>query len=289
MSYKPTRYGERGRRTECFAGEPTGYSRVGQLPGGFPAFPGMLPGPPRRFTGMPTPNMPTSIFPTHTRVGDVVTITGPFGGLAQGQVRIKFNGSRWLSPQMMGPATASVVVPAGARNGLCEVEINGRRTFGTNCIVDAGEIRGKHHRGAIYSRRAIGDDAPALRPQIAPRDTFTPAEPRFTARRVTTAIRVAPTVSERPGSPLVAEPPRPSTRHDNSLRRQIRQNLLRQRVQPSVVVNVQQPAPMVPPVVRAAADPLVLEPPPDELPLGLIAAAAAGALGFALLFGRKKS
>lgn len=93
--------------------------------------------------------MPTHIFPTHTRVGDVVTITGPFGGMTQGSVRVKFQGSNWLSPQMMGPGTASVVVPEGAENGVCEVEINGRRVFGTNCIVDAGTDRVGHpsHKG----------------------------------------------------------------------------------------------------------------------------------------------
>jgi hypothetical protein len=36
---------------------------------------------------------------------------------------------------------ASVVVPEGAENGLCEVEINGRRVFGTNCIVEKGTVR----------------------------------------------------------------------------------------------------------------------------------------------------
>lgn len=110
-------------------------------PGWHPGGPGGLPGPISRAAGPVGPTMPTSIFPTHTRVGDVVTITGPFGGLAQGQVRVRFRGTSWLSPQMMGPGTASVVVPRGAQTGLCEVEVNGRRTGGSNCIIDQGVDR----------------------------------------------------------------------------------------------------------------------------------------------------
>jgi hypothetical protein len=85
--------------------------------------------------------VPASIFPTHTRVGDVVNVTGPFGGLHQGQVRVKFQGTGWLSPQLMGPTMASVVVPQGAENGLCQIEIDGRRVFGTNCIIEKGTDR----------------------------------------------------------------------------------------------------------------------------------------------------
>ena len=171
MTYNPTRRGERGKGTELYRNEPTGYSRkgrnpqtgsplrirtaLGMLPGSsFPAFPGFLPGPPQRFEGAPTPTMPTSIFPTHTRVGDQVTISGPFGTFAQGQVRVKFEGTGWLSPQLLGPATASVIVPQGARNGLCEVEINGRRVFGTNCIVDAGTVKMGRHGGVYGSPSA---------------------------------------------------------------------------------------------------------------------------------------
>lgn len=116
------------------------YASLGQ-PGWFPGGPGGLPGPISRAAGPVGPTMPTSIFPTHTRVGDVVTITGPFGALGQGQVRVRFNGTSWLSPRMMGPATASVVVPAGAQTGVCEVEIGGRRVAGANCVIDRGTQR----------------------------------------------------------------------------------------------------------------------------------------------------
>lgn len=117
------------------------YRATGNLPGGFPGFPGMLPGPIAPHPGAPGPTVPANIFPTHTRVGDVVNVTGPFGGFGQGQVRVRFQGTSWLYPQIMGPTMASVVVPEGAQNGLCEIEINGRRVFGTNCIVDQGEVR----------------------------------------------------------------------------------------------------------------------------------------------------
>jgi hypothetical protein len=116
---------------------PTGIA----IPGHFPGGPGGLPGPISRAAGPVGPTMPASLFPTHTRVGDVVTVTGPFGGMMQGSVRVKFTGTSWLSPQMMGPATASVVVPQGARNGVCEIEVNGRRIYGTNCIIDQGVER----------------------------------------------------------------------------------------------------------------------------------------------------
>lgn len=128
MGYRATRPGERGLVAEPLP--------LAAIPGQWPGFPGGLPGPVSRAPGPIGPTMPTSIFPTHTRVGDVVTITGPFAGLVQGQVRIRFRGTSWLSPQIIGPATASVVVPEGAQNGLCEVEVNQRRVFGTNCIID---------------------------------------------------------------------------------------------------------------------------------------------------------
>ena len=307
MSYKSIRHGERGRRTEGFAHEPTGYATVGQIPGGFPGFPGMLPGPPSRHPGVPGPSMPTSIFPTHTRVGDVVTITGPFAGLIGGQVRVKFQGTGWMSPSMIGPATASIVVPPGAENGLCEVEINGRRVFGTNCIVDPGEARGLHH-GGVYGRRGpgrhrvfrrlramhgLGADAPALRPAIAVRDTFSPSEPRFRTRRVTRPAVVTPTASQTPAhADIVAKPQPPSTRHGVDLyRAQIRANMWKQRVAPpvKVVVNVEQPRPAVRPAIRAsAAEELLIEPPPEEVSTTTVAIIAAAGLGFLWLMGRKK-
>ena len=164
MSYRPEEHGERGLTAEPLP--------LSAGPGTFPGFPGGLPGPISRAPGPVGPNMPSSLFPTHTRVGDVVTVTGPFGGLAQGQVRVKFHGARWMSPQIIGPGTASVVVPRGARNGLCEIEVNGRRVWGTNCIVDKGvdrtgdpshkgrSVRSWRHDPAVpaYLR---GDDAPA--------------------------------------------------------------------------------------------------------------------------------
>lgn len=131
MSYSQTAPGERGRLTGLGL----------NIPGGFPGFPGGLPGPIAPHPGAPGPNVPGGLFPTHTRVGDVVNVTGPFGGFGQGQVRVKFQGTSWLYPQMMGPTMASVVVPNGAETGLCEIELNGRRIFGTNCVVEKGVER----------------------------------------------------------------------------------------------------------------------------------------------------
>lgn len=120
----------------------------------FPGFPGGLPGPvpAHRGPGPIGPTMGASLFPTHTRVGDVVNVTGPFAGLMQGQVRVKFQGAPWVYPSMQGPFSASVTVPPGAQNGLCEIEANGRRIFGTNCIVDQAPGRGVGRHGKLASR-----------------------------------------------------------------------------------------------------------------------------------------
>jgi hypothetical protein len=131
------------------------YVAVGLIPENIPvwAFPGMLPASPvpHRGTGPVGPTMGADIFPKHTRVGDVVNVTGPFAGLIQGQVRVKFEGGPWLSPTLMGPFSASVVVPEGAVTGVCEIEIDGRRVFGTNCVVDPGEVRAGRH-GGVFTR-----------------------------------------------------------------------------------------------------------------------------------------
>jgi hypothetical protein len=77
---------------------------------------------------------PTSVL----RWGDPVTVTGPFGGLFQGAVRVKFTGAPAMAPAILGPFQASVQVPEGAQTGECWVEINGRRTFGTQCVITPG-------------------------------------------------------------------------------------------------------------------------------------------------------
>jgi hypothetical protein len=140
VSYRRTANGERGLQVEPLP--------LSAVPGRFPGFPGGLPGPISRAPGPVGPTMPSSIFPTHASVGDVVTITGPFGTSVQGQVRVRFHGTSWRSPQIIGPGTASIVVPEGAKNGLCEVEIDGRRVFGTNCIILGRDVVGRpSHKG----------------------------------------------------------------------------------------------------------------------------------------------
>jgi len=87
--------------------------------------------------------MPTQLFPTsNLKPGDVVNVTGPFQGLFQGQVRVKFTGAPWQAPSMQGPFSASVRVPDGAETGECAVEINGQRVYGTQCsIVGPGNAK----------------------------------------------------------------------------------------------------------------------------------------------------
>jgi len=158
MSYHRNGAGDRGRLTEQYLAEPNGYHRERLTPTGglgappskfpFPGFPGGLPGPvPAHRGAVPVKFGGANIFPKQFRVGDVVDVTGPFAGLIQGQVRVKFTGTSWLSPVLQGPASASIVVPQGARTGLCEVEVNGRRVFGTNCVVDPGKRRVGGHGG----------------------------------------------------------------------------------------------------------------------------------------------
>lgn len=86
------------------------------------------------------PSVSYSMFPTNVRVGDPVTITGPFSGKAGHQIRVRFTGSQWLYPSMQTPVTGSVLVPASAQNGVCEIEVNGKRVWGGNCIVDRSNV-----------------------------------------------------------------------------------------------------------------------------------------------------
>jgi hypothetical protein len=80
--------------------------------------------------------MPAQLFPTNNlHWGDVVNVTGPFQGLFQGQVRVKFTGVPWQAPSMQGPFSASVTVPEGAETGECLIEINGSPAFGTQCSI----------------------------------------------------------------------------------------------------------------------------------------------------------
>ena len=105
------------------------YQPSGQLPPGPFPIPGMPGGAPMGpFSPAPIgPTMPVSIFPNSGRRGDPITIAGPFGGLGPtGQLRVKFAGSRWQYPNIIGAAQASVRVPRDAETGRVYVEINGR-------------------------------------------------------------------------------------------------------------------------------------------------------------------
>lgn len=96
--------------------------------------PGPVPPPPGGTVA--GPSMPAQLFPTdNLRWGDVVNVTGPFQGLFQGQVRVKFTGAPWHAPSMQGPFSASVRVPEGSETGECLIEIDGRRVFGTQCTI----------------------------------------------------------------------------------------------------------------------------------------------------------
>jgi hypothetical protein len=131
---------------------PVGGSPPPNIP--FFAFPGGLPGPvpAHRGEGPIGPTMAADIFPKHLRVGDVANVTGPFAGLIQGQVQVKFQGSSWLSPSMQGPFSASVLVPPDAQTGVCEIEINGRRVFGAQCIIDPAPGAGVGTHGKLARR-----------------------------------------------------------------------------------------------------------------------------------------
>lgn len=133
------------------------YFSTGAIPipafqsGGSPWGGGGLPGPvPIPKSGPMGPATPASLFPTsNLKWGDVVNVTGPFQGLFQGQVRVKFAGAPWQAPAITGPFSASVMVPKGAQTGICAIEINGRRVFGRQCTVQPSkqamprEMRGR--------------------------------------------------------------------------------------------------------------------------------------------------
>lgn len=116
---------------------------VGTFPGeGFP-FPGGLPGPTPGpgAPGIPVPpppTMPAGIFPTNAKWGDVLNITGPFAGLHQGQVVVRFAGASGVAPALTSAFGGSVVVPRGAETGACQIVVNGRTVFGTNCVISKG-------------------------------------------------------------------------------------------------------------------------------------------------------
>lgn len=88
----------------------------------------------------PGPTAPaTGMFPTNFKPGDVVMVSGNFGGVSQGQVRVKVEGAPWMAPMIMGPFQASFVVPEGAQTGACQIEINGQIVFGSQCTVSSPE------------------------------------------------------------------------------------------------------------------------------------------------------
>lgn len=113
--------------------------------------PGPVPPPPSGTVA--GPSMPAQLFPTSNLYwGDVVNVTGPFQGLHQGQVRVKFTGATWQAPVMQGPFSASVRVPEGAETGECLIEINGSRAFGTQCSISP--------RTGSYGQRAVPRSGP---------------------------------------------------------------------------------------------------------------------------------
>lgn len=107
----------------------------------FPGFPGGLPGAtpgpgaPGIPPGTPVPATPAALFPTNVSWGDVVNVTGPFAGLHQGQVRVKFAGVPYQAVALTSGYGGSVVVPDGAQTGACMIEVNGRTVFSANCVV----------------------------------------------------------------------------------------------------------------------------------------------------------
>jgi hypothetical protein len=103
-----------------------------------------------------------SIFPTSLRWGDVAMISGSFQGISQGQIRVKFQGAPWQAPALLGPFSASVVVPDGSETGLCAVEVDGRQVFGANCVITpastvGGQVMRPREHKAIESWKNYGE------------------------------------------------------------------------------------------------------------------------------------
>ncbi len=194
-------------RTSLGAG-PIPFHQSGAAPFGMP-MPIQAPGP-----GIPGPTMPSSIYPTtNLRWGDPVTVTGPFAGQFQGNVRVKFAGAPWQAPAILGPFQATVQVPDGAQTGACVVEINGRVAFGTQCsVVPGGALRGRlaerkdtrawkdfgpKDLNGYHAAGDLIDLGPEARRQAAGGST--------TVRpRTTTAPRVRVAATPVPGAPVPA-------------------------------------------------------------------------------------
>jgi hypothetical protein len=82
------------------------------------------------------------MFPARAKVGDVVTVTGPFANKMQGQVVVRFAGSRGIAVNLTGPFGGTVVVPPDAETGACTITVDGRRVFGRNCVISKGRSGG---------------------------------------------------------------------------------------------------------------------------------------------------
>lgn len=107
---------------------------------GTPDLPFGVPGPgsPKIPKGAKPPTTPYGLFPTSAKWGDVLNVTGDFSGLHQGQAVVRFAGVAAQAIAIMGPFGGSVVVPKGAETGACQIELNGRVVFGTNCVISRG-------------------------------------------------------------------------------------------------------------------------------------------------------
>lgn len=140
MSYVGRHRHARHRGHRQALGQPSGFQ-----PGifGLPGHPDIAfgvpgPGSPGIPAGASPITQPAGLFPTNVKWGDVVNVTGPFAGAFQGQVLVRFAGVPAQAVAIMGPFGGSVVVPDGAETGACQIELNGRTIYGTNCVVSKG-------------------------------------------------------------------------------------------------------------------------------------------------------
>lgn len=135
---------------------------LGIGPGWRPIIPGPQPGAPNIPPGTLPAATAANIFPTNVKWGDVVQISGPFGGVEQGRVVVRFAGAEPQAVFINGPWGGSAVVPDGAETGACRIELDGRTIFGATCSVTpstearAPEHRGREHWGVMTKSNLMG-------------------------------------------------------------------------------------------------------------------------------------
>jgi hypothetical protein len=168
--------------------------------------------------------MPASLFPTSAKWGDVVTVQGNFAGLHQGEVVVRFAGVPAQAIALTSAYGGSVVVPEGAQTGACQVEVQGRQVFGTNCTISKGLSGGplpaqapEHASAQAWkdfgpgtALLGLGGNMPYYADSYEGVGAIAASKPAPRSAPAPTAVRIAgsPTARVISGVPTIARPSR---------------------------------------------------------------------------------